>query len=88
MIGTGGTALVSRVLGEAMKKGKPLFSMLIWLSLLIGIVLAILGVAFMRPVASLLGATKEMIDDCVLYGRVVIAFLLPICSKMYFKAFL
>ena len=78
MIGTGGTALVSRILGEGdEKKANHYFSMLIWLSLLIGIVLAILGVAFMRPVAALLGATKEMIDDCVLYGRIVIAFLAP-----------
>ena len=89
MIGTGGTALVSRVLGEGdEKKANHYFSMLIWLSLLIGIVLAILGVAFMRPVASLLGTTKEMIDDCVLYGRVVIAFLAPYMLQNVFQSFL
>ncbi len=53
MIGTGGTALVSRILGEGdEKKANHYFSMLICLSLLIGIVLAILGVVFMRPVAN------------------------------------
>lgn len=89
MIGTGGTALVSRILGEGdEKKANHYFSMLIWLSLLIGIVLAILGVAFMRPVASLLGATNEMIDDCVLYGRVVIAFLAPYMLQNVFQSFL
>lgn len=89
MIGTGGTALVSRILGEGdEKKANHYFSMLIWLSLLIGIVLAILGVAFMRPVAVLLGATKEMIDDCVLYGRVVIAFLAPYMLQNVFQSFL
>lgn len=89
MIGTGGTALVSRILGEGdEKKANYYFSMLIWLSLLIGIVLAILGVAFMRPVAVLLGATKEMIDDCVLYGRVVIAFLAPYMLQNVFQSFL
>ena len=89
MIGTGGTALVSRILGEGdEKKANHYFSMLIWLSLLIGIVLAILGVAFMRPVAALLGATKEMIDDCVLYGRVVIAFLAPYMLQNVFQSFL
>ena len=62
--------------------------MLIWLSLLIGIILAIFGVAFMRPVATLLGATKEMIDDCVLYGRVVIAFLAPYMLQNVFQSFL
>lgn len=89
MIGTGGTALVSRILGEGdEKKANHYFSMLIWLSLLIGIILAILGVAFMRPVAVLLGATKEMIDDCVLYGRVVIAFLAPYMLQNVFQSFL
>lgn len=89
MIGTGGTALVSSILGEGdEKKANHYFSMLIWLSLLIGIVLAILGVAFMRPVASLLGATNEMIDDCVLYGRVVIAFLAPYMLQNVFQSFL
>ena len=89
MIGTGGTALVSRVLGEGdEKKANHYFSMLIWLSLLIGIFLAVLGVAFMRPVAVLLGATKEMIDDCVLYGRVVIAFLAPYMLQNVFQSFL
>ena len=89
MIGTGGTALVSRILGEGdEKKANHYFSMLIWLSLLLGIVLAILGVAFMRPVASLLGATKEMIDACVLYGRVVIAFLAPYMLQNVFQSFL
>ena len=89
MIGTGGTALVSRILGEGdEKKANYYFSMLIWLSLLIGIILAIFGVAFMRPVAVLLGATKEMIDDCVLYGRVVIAFLAPYMLQNVFQSFL
>ena len=89
MIGTGGTALVSRILGEGdEKKANHYFSMLIWLSLLIGIILAIFGVAFMRPVATLLGATKEMIDDCVLYGRVVIAFLAPYMLQNVFQSFL
>ena len=89
MIGTGGTALVSRILGEGdEKKANHYFSMLIWLSLLIGIILAIFGVAFMRPVAILLGATKEMIDDCVLYGRVVIAFLAPYMLQNVFQSFL
>lgn len=89
MIGTGGTALVSRILGEGdEKQANHYFSMLIWLSLLIGIILAIFGVAFMRPVATLLGATKEMIDDCVLYGRIVIAFLAPFMLQNVFQSFL
>ena len=39
-----------------------------------GIVLSVIGVVFMRPVSILLGATDAMIEDCVLYGRIVISF--------------
>ena len=67
MIGTGGTALVSRILGEGdEKKANHYFSMLIWLSLLIGIVLDILVVGFMRHVDYLFVAKYYIIDDCVL----------------------
>ena len=89
MIGTGGTALVSRILGEGdEKRANDYFSMLIWLSLLIGIILAILGIVFMRPVAAMLGATPEMMDDCVLYGCIVIAFLAPYMLQNVFQSFL
>ncbi len=89
MIGTGGTALVSRLLGEGdEKKANCYFSMLIWLTILIGIVLSVLGIAFMRPVAKLLGATDEMIGDCVLYGRIVIGFTAAYMLQNVFQSFL
>ena len=75
MVGTGGTALVSRILGEGdEKKANKYFSMLIYLTIIMGIVLSVIGVVFMRPVSILLGATDAMIEDCVLYGRIVIRF--------------
>ncbi len=89
MIGTGGTALVSRILGEGdEKRANHYFSMMIWLSILIGIILTILGIAFMHPVAKMLGATSEMMNDCVLYGRIVIAFLAPYMLQNVFQSFL
>ena len=51
MVGTGGTALVSRILGEGdEKKANKYFSMLIYLTIIMGIVLSVIGVVFMRPV--------------------------------------
>lgn len=62
MVGTGGTALVSRILGEGdEKKANKYFSMLIYLTIIMGIVLSVIGVVFMRPVSILLGATDAMI---------------------------
>ncbi len=75
MIGTGGTALVSKVLGEGRKElANRYFSMMIYATLILGAVLSVFGLAFMKPIAALLGATEEMMADCVLYGRLVTGF--------------
>ncbi|MBR3598665.1 MAG: MATE family efflux transporter, partial [Lachnospiraceae bacterium] len=72
MIGTGGCALVSKIMGEGEKeKANEVFSMLIYVSAIIGIALAILGFIFMRPIAILLGAEGDMVDDAAMYGRVL-----------------
>ena len=49
MVGTGGTALVSRILGEGdEKKANKYFSMLIYLTIIMGIVLSVIGVSCAR----------------------------------------
>ena len=76
MLGTGGTALVSRVLGEGDKeRANKYFSMITLFGILLGVILTVVGVLAMRPMAILLGATEAMVDDCVLYGRIVVCFL-------------
>lgn len=89
MIGTGGTALVALVLGAGdRKKANRFFSMMIYLTLGLGIALSIFGVIFMRPVAAFLGATPEMMDHCVLYGRIVIGFTVTFMLQNVFQSFL
>ena len=89
MIGTGGTALVSQILGEGdQKKAERYFSMMILFTVLVGAVLTVVGVVFMRPVALFLGATPEMLADCVLYGRIVIAFTGAFMLQSVFQSFL
>ena len=89
MIGTGGTALVSLVLGQNDRaKANRYFSMMIYLSVIMGIVLSVLGFVFMRPVAGLLGATPEMMEDCVLYGRITIGFITAFMLQNVFQSFL
>lgn len=75
MIGTGGGALVSKTLGE----GKPQranqhFSMLVCMTLLGGLVLTVVGLLALRPVAVAMGATGALLEDCVLYGSILLAF--------------
>ena len=89
MTGTGGTALVAKVLGEGEKEeANRYFSMMVLVTLLLGVVLSVVGVAFMRPVSRLLGATEAMMDDCVLYGRIVIAFTFTFMLQNVFQSFL
>ncbi len=88
MVGTGGTALVSKVLGEQdAEKANRYFSMMVLLVLGLGAVLSVLGIVFMRQVSYLLGATEEMIADCVLYGRIVIGFTVAFMLQNLFQSF-
>lgn len=75
MIGTGATALVSKIMGEGDDgKANRIFSMMVYLTVLFGIVFTAIGVVIVPNVAALLGATDEMLPDCVLYGRIIISF--------------
>lgn len=73
MFGTGGGALIAKTMGEGQKeKANQLFSMLVLVSVLCGVGLAILGISFLRPIASALGAQGQMLEDSVAYGRIIL----------------
>ena len=71
MFGTGGSALISKTLGEGKsRKANELFSMLVYVSIILGILLAVLRFFLIRPVAVLMGAEGELLEDCLLYGKI------------------
>ena len=90
MMGTGGSALVSKTLGQGDKaKANRYFSMIVYTTLITGIVLAFLAFVFMRPLSVLLGAKGEaMIADCVLYGRINLLALPAFMLQVSFQSFL
>ena len=89
MIGTGGTALVARCLGTGdREQANRYFSMLVEFTAVLGLILTAIGLIFMEPIARFLGATEEMIPDCVLYGRIVIAFNVAFMFQNVFQSFL
>lgn len=89
MIGAGGSAIVSKTLGEGNReKANQYFSMLIYTSIIGGIVLTIAGQIFLRPVSIMLGAKGDMIDNCVQYGRIIISALVPFMLQNVFQSFL
>lgn len=89
MIGAGGTALVSTILGTGdREKANRCFSMMIFATIALGAVLTAVGVIFIGPIARFLGATDAMIGDCVLYGRITSAFTASFMLQSVFQSFL
>ena len=67
MFGTGGSALVSKTLGEGdLERAHRYFTMLIRLMGIVGAAFAGIGIVVLRPVSYLFGATDTMVGDCVL----------------------
>lgn len=88
MIGTGGSAIVGKTLGEGKKElANENFSMLIYVTLAGGIVISLLGIALVRPVAILLGADGSLLDNCVLYGRIVFCSMPAFMLQNVFQSF-
>ncbi len=73
MLGTGGCALVAKYLGEQDEnKAREVFSM-IYVVLLVGsTVLSSIGILFVEQIAILLGSTEELLEDCVVYGTIML----------------
>lgn len=89
MFGTGGSALVSKTIGQGdNENAKNYFSMLIYILIVIGIILAVIGFIIIRPIATLLGATGDMVNICVTYGRVLLVTLVAFLLQNCFQSFL
>lgn len=89
MIGTGGSALVSITLGEGKKKeANEFFSLLIYVTMIVGLVLTVLGVLFTEKIALLFGAEGEILEYCVTYGRLLFLALVPFMLQNVFQSFL
>ena len=89
MIGTGGSALIAKTLGEGKpRKANEIFSMLVIVLAAGGAILSGVCIVFLRPISFAVGATDLTIDDCVLYGRVLLAALPFFMLQNSFQSFL
>lgn len=89
MLGTGGTAVVAKTLGEGDDRmANRYFSMILCAAAVGGATLALAGQLALPAVASLLGARGEMLANCILYGRVALCglpfFMLQNCFQSFF----
>ena len=88
MFGAGGCALVAKTFGEGNKeRANQLFSLFIYITIGIGVLLTILTFIFLRPIVAMMGAKGAMLDDCVLYGRTVLMALPFFMLQFEFQSF-
>ena len=89
MIGTGGSAIISKTLGEGNKEeANRQFSMLIYLEIILGVIFTIIGIILLRPIAKMLGATEEMMEDCLTYGRILLFGMTSFILQNSFQSFM
>ena len=89
MIGTGGSALVAKHLGEKDEnQARRVFSMMMILTLILGVSISVLGIIFADKVALLLGADIEMLEYCVTYARTCLIFNTMFMFQNVFQSFL
>ncbi len=73
MFGTGGSALIAVMIGEKRgDKANEIFSQNIVVSALLGLLIAIIIIILLPSIASLMGATGELLSNSVLYGRIIL----------------
>lgn len=88
MFGTGGSAIIAITMGAGdRERANRLFSLFVYVSAACGVVIAVLGILLMRPVAALLGAEGDMLEDCVRYGRVILPALPAFILQYEFQSF-
>ncbi len=88
MIGTGGSALVSKIMGQGdLKRANGIFSMLVYVSIGIGIFFTIIGFLILKPVSIWFGAEGETLDACLIYGYILIPSLTFFLLQNVFQSF-
>lgn len=88
MFGSGGSALVSKTMGEGEPdKARKLFSLFIYSTAVCGVIIAVISFIFIRPLAAFMGAEGEMLDNCVLYGRILLLSLPFYMLQFEFQSF-
>ena len=88
MLGTGGSALVAKTLGEGKREtANRLFSLFVFLTIVLGVVVGLPSLFFLRPIAAALGAKGEMLEHCVTYGRIILLALPVLMLQYEFQSF-
>lgn len=83
MFGAGGGALIAKTIGEGKKEqANQIFSLLVYTSIVCGIVFGAAGIALIPTISAALGAEGQLLTDSILYGRIYLLGL-PACILQY-----
>lgn len=89
MLGTGGAALIARTLGrKQQERANRIFSLVIIVSVIIGLITTLFGVCFIPQISQMLGANEVLLPDCVIYGRIFMFSLVPFTLQSIFEVLL
>lgn len=88
MFATGGSAIAAKLIGEnKTKEARQTFSLMVAATFISGIVIAIVGITFIKPLLTFLGATGEIYQYCRDYAFYILL-LFPISmASMVFQVF-
>lgn len=89
MLGSGGSAVVARTMGEGKRElADQYFSMIVLVVLGLGLVFSVGGALLIEPIARLAGSSDLLMDDCVAYGRILlggsVVFMLQVAFQVFF----
>ncbi len=90
MVGTGGTALVAKTLGEGKKElASKIFTMMFYFVLCLGLITSTISFIFTKQIVMLLGheADSETLKYSVKYGRILISFNFIFILQSFFHNF-
>ena len=88
MFGTGGTAIVAKTMGEGEReKANRYFSLFVYFAFGTGVVLAVAGIVFIRPIAVFLKAEGELLENCVTYATIILCALPFYVLQLLFQSF-
>lgn len=88
MLGTGGSAIVARTMGEGQRQlAQRYFSLILYSVIGLGGVLSLACALLTEPISRLAGASDLLMADCVAYGRIMLAGSVVFMLQTTFQSF-
>lgn len=88
MFGSGGSALVSKLMGEGRKEdANHVFSLLVYAALILGALISLVSLIFLRSIATWMGAEGALLENSLIYGRILVIATPAYVLQMLFQSF-